>query len=556
MPHEHSSIDLAGAEPALPCPPTPADNAPAMPPALFAWMIAGSICFLAIGLNLAARQSAAYDEVTDVGAGYAFRHGNWRLDPEHLPLTKFIAALGLPYALPDLPLPAADPSPYERWNFGNRLLYQTHQQPLELLRSARTPLIWLNALLIPLLGFFTFRVAGSLAAAVAIGLASTEPLWIAHATLVGSDALPAVLLYASAFCAYALVHGSSRQRRAFAIGLTLSAGLCVAAKYYTPVGLACVWIAAGLDARRAGKLRELAPTLSISGFVAAVGGVCCAWGWPLDPSRYFYGLGQLGATHIHGYFFYAFGDFFRTRHRLYFVQALAVKASVGLLGLTALWLWLRLRRSARQDTTPLSTLLWLPALGHLVVLSLTVPPLGARYMLPMLPFLFMLAGLGAKALWERPRLHLVFPALACLQLWSIENAFTTSPISFFNGIGCYTGQTPPCLDDSNVDWGQALPALDEILKTRFSTAKLRVSYYGSSPVNAYLEHAETMAPDEWQKPQRALYAISLNNLARSSENSWARTTEPTLIVAGAYALYDLRDEPPAAQSLGALEKSR
>lgn len=498
----------------------------------------GMGCFVTTGLWLAGRQSAAYDEVADVGSGYALLRGQWRLDPEHLPLSKLLAALALPDALDGHALPANDASPTTRWVFGNELLHRSEVPPLVSLRAARAPMIWLNALLIPLIACFTYRVGGLLSAVVAVMLASLEPLWLAHATVVGSDALAGLWLYATAALAFWYVRDEGRGSHWIAVALGCSAALCVATKYYGPPALACVWLAAGIDAQRLGKLRALAPSLVTCGAAAAVVGMSVAWGWPPNPSRYLYGLSQLGVTHVQNYDYYAFGWFFHDSP-LYLSGALSVKVSIAVLALASVWLARALVPAVRRVEAP-SALLWLPALGHLLVMSWLAPPMGARYGVPLLPFAFTLAGLAAGWLWRLPRARWLVPALMCVQLGSFGVAVRSSPLSFFNGLGCYTGQIPPCLDDSNVDWGHALPALDALVNERFGGAPVRASYYGSSPFQAYLPAAQEMTRPEWTAPYRALYAISLHRLARASASSWARQSEPAAIAAGAYALFDLR----------------
>lgn len=512
----------------------------------------GLACFFAVGAHLARTQSASYDEVTDVGAGYALLRGSdqWRLDPEHLPLSKVIAALALPKMVPELPVPERDPSPRARWLFGNKVLYETQHDPLQLLYAGRLPLLCLNALLIPLVGWFTYRLGGTLAAGVAVALASTEPLWLAHSTLIGSDALASVLLYATAVLAFTLVHrvreGSLAERSLYSAALCVTAALCVAAKYYTPPALVCVWIAAAFDAYREGRHRSVGPWLIGAGVVAALVGVCFAWGLPAGPDRYLEGFREVGKHHVQGYGFYAFGDFFTGTNRGYFLRALCVKASIPVLVLTVVWAVLAHRSQASFGVKRVSALLVLPPLGHALALSFGAPPLGVRYMLPLLPFMFTLAGLAAHALWKYPRTQFLVPALACLQLWSVQDALRYSPIAFFNGLGCHTAEIPPCLDDSNVDWGHALPALDTALKSRFAARDVRIAYFGSSPFRAYVQNATSMGAGEWTMPQRSVYAISLHFLARSPTHSWVRTTRPDAVVAGTYAVFDLRMSSPTA----------
>jgi hypothetical protein len=67
-----------------------------------------------------------------------------------------------------------------------------------------------------------------------------------------------------------------------------------------------------------------------------------------------------------------------------------------------------------------------------------------------------------------------------------------------------------------------------------------VLYFGSSPVGAYVPNAVAADLDEMATPRAALYAVSLNYRVRSPVRDWTRRLRPLAIVAGVYAIYDLR----------------
>jgi hypothetical protein len=116
----------------------------------------------------------------------------------------------------------------------------------------------------------------------------------------------------------------------------------------------------------------------------------------------------------------------------------------------------------------------------------------------------------------------------------------TTPLGAFYGLFCFSGDELPCLDDSNLDWGQALPDLAAYRAQHYPQVPLRVLYFGSSPVGAYVPNAVAADLDEMATPRAALYAVSLNYRVRSPVRDWTRRLRPLAIVAGVYAIYDLR----------------
>jgi hypothetical protein len=112
---------------------------------------------------------------------------------------------------------------------------------------------------------------------------------------------------------------------------------------------------------------------------------------------------------------------------------------------------------------------------------------GVRYVLIFIPLgIFLAAELWAR-LADRQR-RLVAAGLVALQVWSV---WSIGPhyLSYFNlaAGGPTRGYTR--LADSNVDWGQDLPALATALR-QLGARRPLISYFGTAPTEAYGVYAD------------------------------------------------------------------
>jgi hypothetical protein len=503
--------------------------------------VLASLWFLAFGIRLAYRASATSDEVPHIGAGVMYLRGDLRLNREHPPLTKVLAALALPDRDPPLTL-SNKAMPIEvQWGFGSAFLHRAKQAPLFLLGRARTPLVVLNALLLPCLAILTCVMYGPLAAAFAVLLAALCPLWLAHASLVTTDAAASLFCFAATGCAAGLSRSDRKHRALLACGLALCFALALASKYSMLALPPLIALGVAIDAIRR---RSWAPLAWALGGLALGGalGVCFAWGWPARPELYWQGVHSVGANHRTDYAYYAFGELFYGHDPLYFGRALLVKAALPVwiaMGCALLRPGQVLQPTAAGPSRFAWPLAVVPV-GYYVLMAFNAPAFGVRYVLPLLPFMFVAAGVGAARLvawrWGKSLLMLLMAA----QLAGYVVAWRATPLAFFNGFFCFTGDALPCLDDSNLDWGQALPELARYRERHYAGVPLRVLYYGSSPVEAYVPNAVAADLAEMITPRPALYAVSLHYRVRSSVEDWTRRLQPLAIVAGVYAIFDLR----------------
>ncbi len=510
------------------------------------------LAFVGIAVRIAYRQSATGDEVAHVGAGVGYLQGDMRLNREHPPLVKLLAALAL--GLPSPPKPPAQIDRSTEWTFGHEVLHQGRPgQALALIGRARIPVILLSSLVLLMAALFAYRLAGPLAALAAAFFAACCPLWYAHATLVTTDAAVSAFSLAGALCLHGVMrpqHASRPRRAGVWLGLlALSVALGMASKYSMAVSVIALGLTALLSALPA---RSWRPMLLAWAALALGGSLGCAlaWGWPPSVAAYLDGVRSVGFNHMPNYPFYAFGEFFvgRGSQPLYFARALMVKLEWPLIALGLLGLWRLLSRvlrsapdaGARADAvTDLACLAIVPG-AYLATMSLFAPAIGVRYVLPVVPFAFVTAGIAVAQLWSSPKARVALGLACALELLALTQALQASPIAWFNGLPCRTGTVPACLDDSNVDWGQALPALDAYRDRRFPGTPIRVFQFIQIPLHAYMERATDAQPIESLHPYRALYAASLHLLLRMPRASVFVRAKPLEVVAGSFAIFDLR----------------
>ncbi|PJA02305.1 hypothetical protein COX73_01470 [bacterium (Candidatus Gribaldobacteria) CG_4_10_14_0_2_um_filter_36_18] len=134
--------------------------------------------------------SATMDELAHIPAGYSYlSQKDFRLNPEHPPLIKDLAAFPLLFL--NLNFPEDHPSWTEgvnqQWWFGNQFLYQSGNNPDQILFWARIPMI----LILLLLGWFLFywarKIGGNIMAISVLFLFAFSPTFLAHGRLVTTD---------------------------------------------------------------------------------------------------------------------------------------------------------------------------------------------------------------------------------------------------------------------------------------------------------------------------------------------------------------------------------
>lgn len=245
---------------------------------------------------------------------------------------------------------------------------------------------------------------------------------------------------------------------------------------------------------------------------------------------------------------YLLGAVRHTADPWYFLIALAVKVPVGF---QILFLAAAVYTIRKRDA--LSVFLLLPPVLYIALASLSGHQLGIRLILPALPFAALMA---ARAAVEHKRIVLLAVALG-----AGESLFCyPHGIAFFNTLAGGPANGLRYLADSNLDWGQDLPALRE-WATKNNAKGFRLAYFGAdTPWRHFTDKEIVSTPPPWNEalakgqkilqPEPAVYAISATLLPghffKSPYEDYYklfRDRVPTARIGYTIYIYDLRTKP-------------
>jgi hypothetical protein len=202
----------------------------------------------------------------------------------------------------------------------------------------------------------------------------------------------------------------------------------------------------------------------------------------------------------------------------YFPAAMAFKtplATLAGLGLAAaIWLWKARWKNLNRDAWAICAALVGP-IFYMAVAMRSHLNIGLRHIFPVYPFLFVFLGvIAAQCFARRPKItcwiiSLLFVGLACETLSAYPNY-----LPFFNVAAGGSRGGLALLSDSNLDWGQDLPALVEWQK-RHPDRQLYFCRFGLPEPRYYGLHYIEMPGSELAQPDETVssgllpvYAIS------------------------------------------------
>lgn len=162
--------------------------------------------------------------------------------------------------------------------------------------------------------------------------------------------------------------------------------------------------------------------------------------------------------------------------------------------------------------------------------------LGIRYILPAMPLLLIVAGQGASAMVGSKGFKKA--AGYALIFWSVAAAAGAFPdhLSYFNGLIGGSGNGYKYLRDSNVDWGQDLPALRDLMKKE-GIDEVGIYYFGGADAEYYGIKSQPVTEAELAVPGKKVYAISAQYL---DAVKWAKGLKPSARAGDSIFVYDMR----------------
>jgi hypothetical protein len=524
--------------------------------------------------------NASFDEPIHLVAGYTYwQTGQIRLNPEHPPLIKLLAAWPLRLLEPRLNLdnPAWKDKPADQWELGDHFLYSNDAD--RLLFWGRMPTV----LLALLLGLYVYRWArdlyGTTSGIMALFLYVFCPNVIAHSRFITMDIGLSCFFLISLYYLWRFVtHG--RKGNLVAAGVAL--GLALAAKFSAVILVPSMALLMGMAALRPpteGRSREggrrserrsaavnlwnlsgagdprTRLTLAAVAFLLLLGiaflVVYAVYLFPRDLGFYLRGLMEVGKQHDPNYEYYLLGDFSDEGWWYYFLVAFVIKTPLPTLIVLAVSLVLLKVYPARRWLD--EAFLVIPGLLLFVVTSALAMPLGVRYLLPVYPLLFVFAARSAPFFLVR-RVHAA--VAAGLGLWLVAGAIRIYPdhLAYFNEVVGGPGHGHNYLDDSNIDWGTDLKRLKSYMEKR-GIEHVRLLYDGRGSPDYYKLAVTRATQQEWaHQPLPGLYAASTHMLIhgklfakrRGWRSDWLSRYQPIDRVG--YGFYIFRFDDPTRMS--------
>lgn len=382
------------------------------------------------------------------------------------------------------------------------------------------------------------------------------PNVLAHGQLITPDVGCALFVFLAVVCLWRLLHGPD-WRRGLWLGAALGAALLT--KFTAVLLLPCLAVQGGLwlALERRWPSRRLVLHLLLAGGVALVllnlayGGR--GWGGTLAGARYHSPLVQrlqampllsrlplpVPAAYLRGFDIVAFnnqpgfpniflGRLYPEGGRwwYYYLIALATKAPIPWLAAVATGLVL-CRRGGRVRPVELAFFAVVPIVFLLNFSLVAYRQLGLRYILPLWPFLLLAVAVAmdaAGALWRAgtavPRAGMLRRCCVVAAAWYALSCLLIYPdfLSYYNEWAGGPKRGWRILVESNLDWGQDLPAL-AAWQRRHGAPAMFVLYYGTAPPVAY---GVRLVP--WGTlPPPPYIAISATNLYMAQDAPLVRT---------------------------------
>jgi len=540
--------------------------------------VAALAAHLVMGVAFIRSAASTYDETVHLASGYSYlATGKYVMNiMDHPPLAEMADAFPLLAYKPNI----FSSHPYfmqaSLYHYGDLFLYQNIVPADKLLNTARLfSLILWSGLLVFFIGLFAYKAAGYEAAAYSIVVFSFMPVFISNNALVTTDAAPAVFYFGTFCLGYIFsalpvlsVAGrghkvikvlDNRGQYVYAALAGLVTGLAMASKFsmfIIPPLLISFWIGHNLLEP---KMR-LSRLLWYSAIYMAASVFTLAVVYKFDMGLYLAGLEETLKRLDQGRSSFVWGRHSVNGVLWYFPLALGIKTPLAVLALLLAGL-AAVIKSFRKD------FVWLilPPLIYFAISMGAKVQIGFRHILSVMPFVAVLAGLGAVYIGEKKALRCVLAPLLVLWGWGLVK---TGPyyLAYFNELAGGAANGYKFLVDSNLDWGQDVKTLSVRLNER-GNPPVVLSYFGVARPEYYgikylplgtISNVELAGTGEDVcRMDRLLLAVSATNLQNTyypdkHTFDWLKSRKPEFSAGYSLFLYDLTSDKDGAGKLAEL----
>ena len=483
------------------------------------------LVFVGLSLSSILQKSPTYDETIHLFAGYSYlKWGDFRVNPEHPPLVKMLAAL----PLLALDLDTSGITPRERyqvqrdknygWVLAHRFIFANNDAD-SLFLYARVIMVALAVALALCVARWTWELYGVEAAIIALFLFCLDPNLIAHSSIVQTDFPFALFFFSASYFFWRSLnnltwHNLLMTATLFALAAVTKFSAIIILPIWLVLGFCKILNAEPLHssisdpdkiAGRWGKTAMVAILLIVSVSVAYLAT------WIIYQARFdaiLFQRGKLPAGDLAAANSWSNALLHLARQYMFLPEALLFGLSdayqrmertaflLGEISRSGFWLYFPV---AFLSKTPLPTLvLVFIAVGYCffrplkqrTMLFLLAPPLiffcfavwsrlnvGWRHILPIYPFLFVWTGGVIAKLWRTSARSII----ASLGVWLCVLTASSFPnyLAYFNEAVGGSAKGSAILVDSNLDWGQDLKGLKTWM-TENRVEKIQLAYFGTA----------------------------------------------------------------------------
>ncbi len=522
--------------------------------------------FFVIAVMSMRHHSATSDEVAHIPSGYTYwKYFDYKINPEHPPLIKLWATLPFLFLDPALP---SDPGYWERgdqWEFGRQFLYWSGNDADQLYFWSRFMIVIIGIVL----GWYVFLWASELygwtAGMLALALYVFDPNILAHSTIVQTD-IPisaGIFILVYYFWKYSAMKTERFTIKHYLV-LGILVGICFAIKYtgiYVIGFLALLYV---LDLyfnacknqhfyeyimNEEGQ-KKLAYGFTVLGILTAIGFIVLitTYGF-VNFNYYFIGLEDVVLHSTVGHPAYLLGMNSQGGWWYYFIVAFIIKTPIPTLLILAASFYLLFKTKKYLQRN--EVFLLVPAALYFVAFMLNDINIGLRHILPVYPFLFVVAGSLATVDWQllgekiaRYKLYFSY-GLGVLFAWLVVANIMIYPyyLAYFNEFTGGPENGYKYLLDSNIDWGQALKETASWIDTHsYENQTIHMTYFGSEdPLYRGIDYQRIACA-----PTPGLQVISVNRLYDFMGNqygctNWLKEYDPIAVIGYSIFIYDIQD---------------
>ena len=468
-------------------------------------LIFASLCFLS-----QKRQSVTVDEFSHFPSGvYNLATLDWRMDWRSPPLVKCWPAMPAFFTKPAVSMApiAQTPNTWQSpntWQFGYDFMYRNYDRYVKLFSWARIAIILLSCAGGWILFVFAKKMVGEKGALLALFLYAFNPNILAHSQLATID-MGATAMFTLAVFAFWQFLGRMNAKTACVAGVAL--GLAQLSKFTClmlyPIFFLFFIVQALADqigAKTAPKQKTVMESLSpvfnflflliVSVIVINIGYLFSKTFFYLNdhafssdllkklarsplaffpiplPFDYVGGFDiQLDISSGKSPFYmgYLMGEHSMDGWRHYYLVGMLVKNPEIMTVLIAFSLYAWIKGTPKPELRS-----WLCVWGTIVIFTgyfsfFTNTPIGIRFMLPIFPLLFIAIGQTFNLAPVRKRIAQILTTATALLYLLPAIANYPNHLSYFNALAGGPQNGHQWLIDSNLDWGQDLPALKQYM---------------------------------------------------------------------------------------------